>query len=596
MNMRENNFYQKQEHSIDSGVETVEIGENRQKLDVLIFDAPFHSDPEMSDQSLDDSGMSKEIPRGALSVATFLERHGFEAGVVPMDAFISQEFVNGQDQINQIRQNNFSPSEQESTQKLQDEVANEAFFITKMQETVRRLIEEKDPKVIAFSYMFSPTERSIIAMARYVKENFPEKTVIVGGNAASFDEKTRNQLLSPDEVGLDAIVNYEGEWTMLDLVQELDKNKAGEKADLSSIKGISFWNNGEIISTGRRERGNPVEIGPLNYGKVMLPEGVDIGDFNHYVLFARGCLGRCAFCTSHEMYRRVVTSIGLESFGEELRYVAEAVDKRKGKEKNVGILDDDLLLELWFDAEGNITREEDRAVEKKTVFEVIAPILGEVHQQYPDVNFIAQARVGHLRDKKDDDPKEIMNKRANTILEKPEELLKEMKDCGINFVLLGIESGSQEILDASLKDTKVEWVEPACNRLKEAGIGVGAFWIIGLPGATKEREEQSLEFLKSLVDRELISELEAHVFVPLPGTSARTSKIIGRDLKLDEDINKTSKKTYFSGQATYEHIDSEGNVVLSKDEIQDIFERTKQLTAVLKKRNEDRGKKNVVKL
>jgi len=577
-------------HRIEEGERLVE-----QQSDILIFDAPFHSDPELTGQALDDSGMSKEIPRGALSVATLIERKGFEASVVPMDAFINQEFIKGQEQISQIGQDNFPATEQESTQKLQSDVANEAFFINKMRDTVHKLIEEKNPKVIAFSYMFSPTERSVLAMARYIKQNFPDKLVIIGGNAASFDDKTRGELLSPDGIGADAIIDYEGEWTMLDLLEETQKQEGDQPIDLSAIKGLSYWNGEEVVRTGRRERGDPVEVGPLNYDKVLLPKGVDIGDFNHYALFARGCLGRCAFCTSSEMYKRFITSVGLESFKEELTYVAEAVDKRENKEKNIGILDDDLLLELWFDADGKITDKEAETVEKKTVFEVIAPILKEIHQQYPEINFIAQSRVGHLRDGESEAEGRGRNLRANTLVREPGQLLEEMKDCGIDFMLLGIESGSQAILDASLKDTKVEWVEPACNRLKEAGIGVGAFWIIGLPGATKEREEESLKFLEDLVDKELIDELEAHVFVPLPGTAARKSKAIARGFKFDDDLDETSKKALFNDQATYEHIDSEGNVTLSKEEIQDIFRRTKELSEVLKRRNEEKGKESVVK-
>lgn len=593
----ENNFYDFQPETRREENGKIEDKEKvvSHKTDVLIFDAPFHTDPELSGQALDDSGMRKEIPRGALSVATMLGRKGFEANVVPMDAFLDQEFMGGKEQINEIIGDNFEFTEQEATQKLQEGVANEAFYITKMRETVGKLIEEKDPKVIAFSYMFSPTERSVLAMARYIKQNFPEKLIIIGGNAASFDETSREQILSPDAIGADAIIDYEGEWTMLDIMNELKANQDKSGIDLSNIKGLSYWNGERVEKTGRRERGNPTEIGPLNYDKVVLPEGVDVGDFNHYVLFARGCLGRCAFCTSSEMYGHFISNIGLESFKEELNYVAEAVNNQKGREKNLGILDDDLLLELWFDTEGNVTDESSKAIEKKTVFEVIAPILKETHQQYPEINFIAQARVGHLRGQEHEAIERNRNPRVNSLIENPEKVLTDMKESGINFMLLGIESGSQEILDASLKDMKAEWVEPACRLLKEAGIDVGAFWIIGLPGATKEREEQSLNFLRELVDKALIDELEAHVYVPLPGTSARRSEKIGQDLRFDDNMDETSRKALFNDQATYEHVDSHGNVVLSKEEIQDIFRRTKELADILKRRKHEEGKENVVK-
>ena len=238
-----------------------------------------------------------------------------------------------------------------------------------------------------------------------------------------------------------------------------------------------------------------MEVGPLNYDKVILPEGTSISDFNHYVLFARGCLGSCLFCTSRAIYKHWITSIGLESFRSELEYVAEAVSKRKRGEKTIGILDDDLLLTVLLDAEGNITNDEKQAVDSKTVFDIIAPVLEDVNRMYPEISFIAQARVGHLRYFNES----MENDRVNdpTLIFRHLNTLNQMKECGIDMVLLGIESGSQKILDASVKQTRVEWVKPACMRLHEAGIEVGAFWIVGLPGATFEEEEKSLEILDS---------------------------------------------------------------------------------------------------
>ena len=583
------------------------------KPGILIFGAPFNSDPNLTGQAIDDSGMGQEIPRGALSVATLLGRRGFPAEVVPMDAFLNREFISNQAEIALIRQENFSESDSDETNDLQNGVAKEAFFITKMRETVHKLIEVKNPRVVAFSYMFSPTEGSILAMARYVKENFPDKLVVIGGNAASFDEASREQLLDPSKSGADVIVNYEGEWTMLDIMeavadleQKKEKNQPGAadeseegkpKINLVSIEGISFWKNGKVFSTERRERGNPAEITALNYDRVVLPDGVDIGDFNHYVLFARGCLGRCAFCTSKNMYKRFTTEIGLQSFAEELEYVAAAVNKREGREKTIGILDDDIFMEPWLDLEGNITNDKNLAVERKTVFEIIAPILKDIHKRYPDISFIAQTRVGHFRSHSDPiDPGYEQGYRINTALFQPDELLREAKECGIDLVLLGIESGSQKILDASLKDTRTEWVERACTSFKKAGIGVGAFWIIGLPGASRDEELKSLEFLKHLVKNELIDDLEAHVFVPLPGTSAleEAQKKSGKSsLRLDTGPRQPNH-ALFDGETTYVHIDENGEVVLSKEEIREIFRQTWELVEILRNRKREKNQAKLI--
>lgn len=149
---------------------------------------------------------------------------------------------------------------------------------------------------------------------------------------------------------------------------------------------------------------------------------------------------------------------------------------------------------------------------------------------------------------------------------------------------MDIESGSQEILNDSLKDTKVEWVEPACRLVKDAGIDVGAFWIIGLPGATREREEKSLTFLDRLIEEGLIDDLEAHVFVPLPGSTARLSKRVSKNIRYDADIDESSRKSYFDSGATYEHTDEKGEVVLSKADVKDLKDEYDKRVLALKRK------------
>lgn len=494
---------------------------------------------------------------------------------------MNQEFMKGGEERERLLKEFYEEEAPKDSRELQQQVIDEAFFITKMRENLHKLIEEKNPQVIGFSYMFLPTDRSIRAMVNYIRENFPDKTIVIGGNNASFDDNARENLLNPEKnLGVDVIVDCEGEWTMLDVVKALEEaGDDGSKVDFSTIKGVSYWDGQRVVQTDpkrERLRGNPVEIGPLSYDRVILPEGVKMGDFNHYVLFARGCMGRCAFCSSLEMYRRVVTSIGLESYRQELDFVAQTVHEQEGEDKVVGLSDDDFLLELGLDAEGNVTRDKLKIVERKTVFEIVEPILRDIHQRYPDIQFTAQARVGHLRDA-DQEGEIIPNPQANTLIENQEEVLRKLKEVGVNTILLGIESGSQEILDMSLKDTKVEWVKPACRKIKNSGIEVGAFWIVGLPGATIEREEQSLKFLQELIDENLIDLLETHLFVPIPGSPSRKMKRITRTMRLDEDFEQ-KKQSLFNENPSYEYIDLEtGQVIFSKKQITELFDNSLML-------------------
>ena len=61
-----------------------------------------------------------------------------------------------------------------------------------------------------------------------------------------------------------------------------------------------------------------------------------------------------------------------------------------------------------------------------------------------------------------------------------------LRRAGAQIVWVGAESGSQSVLDAMDKGTKVEQAVEAARRLHEAGIRVGFFLQFGYPGETRD--------------------------------------------------------------------------------------------------------------
>ena len=570
--------------------ELIQISEPTQEVKrttgVLFVAPPYHKDPKSSRNSLDDSGMNQEIPRGALSVATLLSRDGFPAEVAPMDAFLrSIDIVDDPEEYFDPTVNEYTRDleHSEHTRDLEREVIREGFDEVVLH-TLQQLIEKNDPKVICFSYMFLPERPAVRKMVSFVREKYPDKVIVIGGNAATFDDR---ELLDPAKFGADVIVNYEGEWTMEELMKELD-NANGNigQVDLSRIKGISYWDKEQdkAVTNAIRERGNPEEVGAINYDLVTLPMGGSISDFNLSALLERGCLGSCVFCSSPKMWKHKITGIGLKNFKTELENIAKFVSERKEGEKTIGLFDDDILLEL----------------NGVPIFEIMRPVLQEIRAKYPNVSFVVQTRVSHLRGDLDPDLTKAptgkgLNTPANSLLRNSPEVLRQMKECGIDLVLLGAETFSQAILDSINKQTRPEWVRNACLLLREAGIKIGMFYIVGLPGSTPERERESLEILRQLVEEGLIDELETHVFVPLPGSAAQMSERIRRTMKLDPDI-------YIKGPALinedpgYEYINPEtGQVVFSKAQITAIYRETQALAALLRTRQAMKGESSVIK-
>ena len=89
-----------------------------------------------------------------------------------------------------------------------------------------------------------------------------------------------------------------------------------------------------------------------------------------------------------------------------------------------------------------------------------------------------------------------------------------LKRAGCEIVWMGAESGSQKILNAMEKGTRVEQIVEATNRLKAAGIKVAFFLQFGYPGETLEDIEKTLQLVRDCMP----DDVGMSVSYPLPGT------------------------------------------------------------------------------
>ncbi|BCS53761.1 B12-binding domain-containing radical SAM protein [Geobacter sp. SVR] len=93
------------------------------------------------------------------------------------------------------------------------------------------------------------------------------------------------------------------------------------------------------------------------------------------------------------------------------------------------------------------------------------------------------------------------------------ELATLMARSGCLAVMIGIESADHDVLAAVKKGESIEAIEKGIRVLKEAGLGVGGFFIIGLPGDSYRAQLRSVDFA-------LKHGISAHfnMLVPYPGT------------------------------------------------------------------------------
>ena len=105
-----------------------------------------------------------------------------------------------------------------------------------------------------------------------------------------------------------------------------------------------------------------------------------------------------------------------------------------------------------------------------------------------------------------------------------------LRRAGCAEVWMGAESGSQKILDAMDKGTRVEQIYEARENLRRHGIRACFFLQFGYPGETWEDIEQTIRMVRETEP----DDIGVSVSYPLPGTKfyERVAAELGRKGKL----------------------------------------------------------------
>ena len=102
------------------------------------------------------------------------------------------------------------------------------------------------------------------------------------------------------------------------------------------------------------------------------------------------------------------------------------------------------------------------------------------------------------------------NAKANV----PRETLKKLKDGGLRLLLVGYESGNQQILHNIKKGMRIEVAEKFTKDCHELGIAIHGTFILGLPGETRETIQQTVAWAAKINPHTIQVSLAA----PYPGT------------------------------------------------------------------------------
>ena len=285
--------------------------------------------------------------------------------------------------------------------------------------------------------------------------------------------------------GADFIVKGEAEITLKELLLSLKR----EEQNGNLIPGLSYKKDGQYFDTVRREVLHDLDALPMpawdmaemdQYRKKWKEKN---GYFSMNIVTTRGCPFKCNWCAK-PIYGNRYNSRSPEKVVEEIKFLLE-----KFQPDHFWFCDDIFGLKPGW----------------------IKKFSELVQRDKLNFRFKIQCRVDLLLEEN------LPDRQAGNI----ESLAK----AGCDTIWVGAESGSQKILDAMDKGTKVEQIYEATRLLRKHGIKPAFFLQFGYPGETKE----DIELTKKMLYELMPDDIGVSVSYPLPGT--RFYEMVKADLK-----------------------------------------------------------------
>lgn len=318
-----------------------------------------------------------------------------------------------------------------------------------VQQTVGRILDGR-PDVVGFSLM-TPQLLTALACSSLLKQARPELPIVLGG--AHIDSTKDDTFAMAD--CFDCAVHGEGEWTMLELCQNIRQYGAGDMAMICEGVPNAIYRDAEgqvVVNPSRPFQKDLDELPSVDY------DLLDITKYNiptmagRYVIsmmLSRGCPFKCTFCDAPI------------TMGTKLRFWSiERViqDIRRYKER--------------YGVTNFVFKDSTFTAKKKWAFEFCQALI--------DAKLDIQWRC---------------NTRANLV---PPPLLELMARAGCYVINFGVESGHPEILKRIQKEVDLDEVRDAFERCRKLGIRTYATFLMGNPGETDETAQATLDFARSI--------------------------------------------------------------------------------------------------
>lgn len=139
------------------------------------------------------------------------------------------------------------------------------------------------------------------------------------------------------------------------------------------------------------------------------------------------------------------------------------------------------------------------------------------------------------------------NAKANV----PYETLKVLRDNGLRLLLVGFESGNQQILQNIKKGVRVERARQFAKDCRDLGITIHGTFIVGLPGETKETIQETIRFAQEINPHTI----QVSIAAPYPGTQLwKQAKENGWLPEDDEGAQLVDERGIQTAALSYPHL------------------------------------------
>jgi len=328
---------------------------------------------------------------------------------------------------------------------------------------IKQYLAKEKPDIIGFTCL-SPTINHVFKICQIIKKDLKlNSSIVLGGvHPTIFPKET---IKNPD---IDFVVIGEGEITFFELVKALQE----KRNNFENINGLYYKKGNQIINTPARELIPDLDSIPFparNLFNLNLyhsaPTKKLTAEQCSPILTSRGCAFDCIHCVSKSIWQRRIRYRSSENIVSEIE---ECIDNYNIKEFN--ILDD------------NFTINESRAVE----------FCQKVIKKKLPIAWICFSRADGITD----------------------ELTKIMAQAGCKKISLGLESGSQKILNLMRKRTTIEQGKKAVEIIRKNKILAHASFMLGNIKETKETIRETIDFAKSLD----LDNISFFITCPVPGS------------------------------------------------------------------------------